>query len=353
MRASAWNNSSYSATGGGYGFLLRGDERDQDLQRGWGTIRILLEEPDRWAEANIDKDSFWNRDIAELISQDIGIWLLERGLAPWKSGTPPVFELEHMDGNRFRLRQFPAVAASQNGDPRTSSRRRREHLLDAIQREHILQAIKLFDEGHSHAFAESTKFDLAYDGRPYPPKAIIGLAGVPLYGEPLKPDDFTGGAGSKCFRVLSREGFEVVPKVSEFRPTADQDELERRTREAMSAPILPKPAGQVAPRQVSRETQTYERDPLVRAFVLRRAKGKCECCGKDAPFVDRDGEPFLEVHHIQPLAQGGGDVVDNAAAICPNCHRECHHGRNLLQLRQHLLDRAGSFANAESSAADG
>jgi hypothetical protein len=238
-------------------------------------------------------------------------------------------------------------------DPPVNSKRRRENLLDAIQREHILQAIKLFDDGHTHTFADSTKFDLAYNGRSYPPKAIIGLAGVPLYGEPLKPDDFTGGAGSKCFRVLSREGFEVVPKVSEFRPTADQDELKRRTREAISAPILPKPAAQVAPRQVSRETQTYERDPLVRAFVLRRAKGKCECCGEDAPFVDRDGEPFLEVHHIQPLAEGGDDVVENAAAICPNCHRECHHGRNLLKLRQHLLDRAGSFANAESSAADG
>jgi hypothetical protein len=170
----------------------------------------------------------------------------------------------------------------------------------------------------------------------YPPKAIIGLAGVPLYGEALKPDDFTGGAGSKCFRVLAREGFQIVPKASEFPPTWKEEELDRMTREALSAPVLPKPVGHKTPRQISRETQTYERDPLVRAFVLRRAKGECECCREEAPFVDRYSMPFLEVHHIHPLAEGGADVVENAAAICPNCHRECHHGRDATGLVERL-----------------
>lgn len=36
--------------------------------------------------------------------------------------------------------------------------------------------------------------------------------------------------------------------------------------------------------------------------------------------------PYLEVHHIIFLAQGGDDTVDNAEALCPNCHRRKHYG---------------------------
>jgi len=132
--------------------------------------------------------------------------------------------------------------------------------------------------------------------RAYPPKAIVGLAGVPLFGEPLKPEDFTGGAGSKCFKILTSHGFQVVPKAAEFPPTADENALNRMTMEALSAPCLPKPNGQREPAKFNRTSVAFERDPLVRAFVLMRAAGKCECCGKDAPFVDQNGVPFLELH---------------------------------------------------------
>ncbi|WP_080666815.1 HNH endonuclease signature motif containing protein [Variovorax paradoxus] len=44
-------------------------------------------------------------------------------------------------------------------------------------------------------------------------------------------------------------------------------------------------------------------------------------------FVSKaTGDPYLEVHHITPLALGGDDTVDNAWALCPNCHREKHFG---------------------------
>lgn len=73
------------------------------------------------------------------------------------------------------------------------SRRRREHLLDGLERSHIVQGIKLFNAGHAHGFADSTKFDLLFEGRHYPPKAVVGLASIPLHGFALVPDDFTGG----------------------------------------------------------------------------------------------------------------------------------------------------------------
>ncbi|MCD9544043.1 hypothetical protein GLP24_04155 [Photobacterium carnosum] len=47
-----------------------------------------------------------------------------------------------------------------------------------------------------------------------------------------------------------------------------------------------------------------------------------------APFTKKsNGEPYLEVHHIKPLSQGGEDSLENVKAICPNCHREMHFGK--------------------------
>ena len=63
------------------------------------------------------------------------------------------------------------------------------------------------------------------------------------------------------------------------------------------------------------------------AEVLVRARGVCDACKKSAPFVRRsDGTPYLEVHHKTLLADGGEDTVDNAMALCPNCHRQEHFG---------------------------
>lgn len=70
----------------------------------------------------------------------------------------------------------------------------------------------------------------------------------------------------------------------------------------------------------------FIRNPDVVAEVLKRANGVCECCHDDAPFKRKDGTPFLEVHHKIFLSKGGEDSVENAEALCPNCHREKHYG---------------------------
>jgi 5-methylcytosine-specific restriction protein A len=70
----------------------------------------------------------------------------------------------------------------------------------------------------------------------------------------------------------------------------------------------------------------FRRNADVIVTVLVRANGVCEKCKAKAPFRRRsDGSPYLEVHHEVPLSQGGEDTVENAAALCPNCHREVHH----------------------------
>lgn len=71
----------------------------------------------------------------------------------------------------------------------------------------------------------------------------------------------------------------------------------------------------------------YARNQALVQYVKRKANGICQDCLQPAPFRDKKtGEPFLEVHHIIPLAEGGDDTLENTIALCPNCHRKRHFG---------------------------
>ena len=72
------------------------------------------------------------------------------------------------------------------------------------------------------------------------------------------------------------------------------------------------------------ETKSIERDEYIKLYALERANGNCQLCEKPAPFLKKDGNPYLEVHHIDYLANKGSDTIDNVAALCPNCHRKMH-----------------------------
>jgi 5-methylcytosine-specific restriction protein A len=86
------------------------------------------------------------------------------------------------------------------------------------------------------------------------------------------------------------------------------------------------------PQAVSASVIAFIRNPDVAAEVLERAAGRCERCKAKAPFRRAsDNTPYLEVHHIIRLADGGEDTVDNAVALCPNCHRKSHYGKPLTQ----------------------
>jgi len=81
------------------------------------------------------------------------------------------------------------------------------------------------------------------------------------------------------------------------------------------------------PEKITTTTVAYKRNSDVIVEVLLRANGICEKCLKPAPFnKKKDGSPYLEVHHKVRLADGGEDTVDNAIAVCFNCHRHEHYG---------------------------
>lgn len=83
----------------------------------------------------------------------------------------------------------------------------------------------------------------------------------------------------------------------------------------------------------------YVRSPWVVAAALLRANGSCEMpeC-KEVLIIRDDGKPYLEVHHIDPLSNGGPDLLRNVAALCPRCHRFLHHGQGRALASEQLLE---------------
>ncbi|WP_258405001.1 HNH endonuclease [Shewanella psychrotolerans] len=147
----------------------------------------------------------------------------------------------------------------------------------------------------------------------------------------LKP---AKNVGSNNAAVIERQICEVegqsLPKVAEF---------ETKVISYKSKANLSKPNGIKEPEKTYSQVTNFNRDPKVKAWVLKEASGKCECCGSDAPFTTAEGEPFLEIHHLRRLADGGSDTITNVIALCPNCHREMHYGVNKYSLVDSIYDK--------------
>ncbi|RCX17232.1 5-methylcytosine-specific restriction protein A [Anaerobacterium chartisolvens] len=87
-----------------------------------------------------------------------------------------------------------------------------------------------------------------------------------------------------------------------------------------------------------KQKEIHIRSSAVKEYALKRAQGICECCGKPGPFEKEDASRFLEVHHIKRLSDGGPDKPEWVSAICPNCHREAHYGKNKILVKEKLLE---------------
>jgi hypothetical protein len=102
----AWNNGSYLLTGAGYGLKVPIADRDTHFDPSWKYIKLDLpsDAGTRTIQINVDKPSFWDRTCRELISKEIGQWLIKSGLALWKKGKPPKFEVAVAGRAHFRLK---------------------------------------------------------------------------------------------------------------------------------------------------------------------------------------------------------------------------------------------------------
>jgi 5-methylcytosine-specific restriction protein A len=87
------------------------------------------------------------------------------------------------------------------------------------------------------------------------------------------------------------------------------------------------------------------RAEAIKRYALLRAKGECEACNQSAPFKTRSG-PFLEVHHVFRLADGGPDHPANVIALCPNCHRRAHYSVDAEQFNDRLISWLAAHESA-------
>jgi hypothetical protein len=85
---------------------------------------------------------------------------------------------------------------------------------DKVTREDVLRAIQEYDDLEpqqffsEHGFAPTTTYELVWDERRYPPKAILGTAYELATGERLASGDFEGGK-SGAVKLLGSLGFTV------------------------------------------------------------------------------------------------------------------------------------------------
>ena len=98
----AWSNGKPYPSGGGYGLRMSARDRDSIFDQAWSFVLIWLPGNSKPVKVNIAKESFW-KECPELISKEIGKWLLESGLAPWTKGHPPCFSLRPTINNEFVL----------------------------------------------------------------------------------------------------------------------------------------------------------------------------------------------------------------------------------------------------------
>lgn len=87
--------------------------------------------------------------------------------------------------------------------------------------------------------------------------------------------------------------------------------------------------------QRERYTSYYERDPRLRAKAIAIHGTRCVVCKFDFGQIYGDhGKGFIEVHHVTPVRELGGntrvDPETEMVSICSNCHRMIHHKRGLV-----------------------
>ncbi len=92
----------------------------------------------------------------------------------------------------------------------------------------------------------------------------------------------------------------------------------------------------LSPKIKEAKANYIERAGIIKEYALMRAKGRCEFCNSPAPFLTKELRPYLEIHHIHRLSDGGPDDPRWVIALCPNCHRMAHYSKDAEIIREKM-----------------
>ncbi len=105
----------------------------------------------------------------------------------------------------------------------------------------------------------------------------------------------------------------------------------RLTANAAGVTALERQAENLDPQIRERLSRVIEREPV--GDRVKSARGyKCQICEAKGlhphAFVKRDGSPYAEAHHVQPVSKliAGSLGRQNIMVLCPNHHRQAHYG---------------------------
>ncbi len=116
------------------------------------------------------------------------------------------------------------------------------------------------------------------------------------------------------------------------------DELRQRALDTSASSLPP----------VERKGIYRRKSAAIKEYAKRRANGHCEGCHAKAPFMTKQDEPYLEVHHIRRLTDNGPDHPDSVVALCPTCPRRAHYASDGSTYNEKLGSVAAALAETAS-----
>ena len=190
------------------------------------------------------------------------------------------------------------------------------------------------------AFFDAVAAAIGVDSGDYSKKQLLAEAIARYLGQAWDSSCDSRDSAASGGGTVTAEGLLRILRGLQERGATEDLRFELRLGARMAQAQLPrqKPAGAEQPERVAGTTVSFKRSAEVAEWVLKYANGVCEHCSAPAPFVTKAGTAYLEVHHVKPLADGGADVVENAVAICPNCHRAAHYSKDAGSISARLMD---------------
>ena len=134
-------------------------------------------------------------------------------------------------------------------------------------------------------------------------------------------------------RKISKSAFSEILKLANINPNIS---VVTSSLEEYSDPItvlkeFNNRFATLSPKERAKKIQNHLDRGTAAAKALKSLLGaKCQICGWSG-FIKKGGGAFIEAHHIVQLYEQkeGSLCTENVILVCPNCHREIHHGKNI------------------------
>jgi hypothetical protein len=152
-------------------------------------------------------------------------------------------------------------------------------------------------------------------------------------------------------RKISESAFSEILKLADIDPNIGEDTI---SIEEYSDPLkvlreFNRRFEKLSPTERAKKIQTHLDRGMAATKALKSLLGaKCQICGWMG-FTKRSGDAFIEAHHLVQLHEQkeGSLCTENVILVCPNCHREIHHGKNInISTTGDMIEISLSFQRA-------